>query len=176
MPTQPKLPTHSDHTIIWLRFRNTTSVTSRVFKRKYRTANSTDEMSSTPSLYRCCDLSVAVSAVNSVPATNIDSAAISGLAMRLVQRVDVRIAPTPASPAEASAAAAGPCISSSRKMNISPAANELFERGIFTGKAPAIIATAMPTASCSVAPAGSDATRISESPTLAAPSATTAHQ
>src|SRR5260370_34111186 len=114
MPTQPKLPTHSDHTIIWLRFRNTTSVTSRVFKRKYRTANSTDETSSTPSLYKCCDLSVAVSAVNSVPATNIDSAAISGLAMRLVLPLDVRIAPTPGSPTGASDAAAAPVLLSTR--------------------------------------------------------------
>jgi hypothetical protein len=64
-----------------------------------------------------------------------------GLAMRLLQREVVRKAPTPASPAAASAAASGPCISSSRNMKISPAANEILVRGMRTGKKPASMAS-----------------------------------
>ena len=47
--------------------------------------------------------------------------------------LELRIEPTSASPAAASTAAAGPCINSSRKMKISPAANEFFEPGMRTG-------------------------------------------
>ena len=60
-------------------------------------------------------------------------AASAGLISRLVQRLELRIEPTKASPAAASTAAAGPCISSNRKMKISPAANEFFEPGMRTG-------------------------------------------
>ena len=42
------------------------------------------------------------------PAENIASAAMAGLAMRLVQRLEVRHEPTAASPEAASAAAPGP--------------------------------------------------------------------
>ena len=68
-----------------------------------------------------------------MPALNIAAAAIAGLAMRLVQRLDVRHEPTSASPAAASVAAGGPYSSSRLKMKISPAANEFLERGTRTG-------------------------------------------
>jgi hypothetical protein len=65
--------------------------------------------------------------------------AVAGLTIRLVQRLDVRHDPTSASPAAASVAAAGPCSSNSRKIAISPAVNEFFERGTRNGTKPASI-------------------------------------
>ena len=59
----------------------------------------------------------------------IDSTAIIGLAMRLLARLEVRQEPTAASPLAANTAAAGPWISSSRKMKISPAAKEFLVKG-----------------------------------------------
>src|SRR2546430_11522777 len=73
---------------------------------------------------------------------------IAGLAMRLVQRVEVRQDPTVASAAAVKVAAAGPCSSSSRKMNISPAAYECFDCGMRTGKKAASTAIAAMVAAC----------------------------
>ena len=103
--------------------------------------------------------------------------AVAGLTIRLVQRLDVRHEPTSASPAAASVAAAGPCSSSSRKMKISPAANEFFERGTRNGKKPASIAIARhaPTsASSSSGSADSAAQRMREDD--ATPISTMIHQ
>src|SRR5205085_12604553 len=107
------------------------------------------------------------------PAHAIATAAIAGLAMRLVQRLDVRHEPTSASPADASVAAAGPYSSSRLKMKISPAANEFLERGPRTGTTPASIPTATPIATGRCCPAGSAAAACAITPT---PSSTTDHQ
>ena len=96
--------------------------------------------------------------------------------MRLVQRLEVRHEPTNASPADASVAAAGPCSSSSRKMKISPAAKEFFERGMRTGNTPASIAISAPAAICIQAIAGIAATRCTENSSVATPSSTMVHQ
>jgi hypothetical protein len=101
---------------------------------------------------------------------------MAGLTMRLVQRRDVRYEPTKASPAAATLAAAGPWMSSSRKMKISPAAKEFFECGMRTGKTPASIAMAMPTDTCSQACGVRSASETPACTSTAAPSATTVHQ
>jgi hypothetical protein len=80
----------------------------------------------------------------SVPTPIIAMHAINGLMIRLVQRLDVRSAPTSPSPVAAIAAAGGPYRSSRRKMKISPAAKEFVERGIRTGNAAASIARTTP--------------------------------
>src|SRR5882762_11137746 len=96
-------------------------------------ANNIDSASRAPSPSNSCDFIVAARTLSNEPVRNMATAAIAGLAMRLVQREEVRHDPTHASHAEATVAAAGPCISNSRKMKISPAANEFFERGMRTG-------------------------------------------
>jgi hypothetical protein len=108
------------------------------------TANAIDVKSS--AAWPNCSLvpNAPTSRFSSEPVVIIATAAIVGLAMRLVQRADVRHAPMPASQAEASVAAAGPCIRSSRKMKISPAANEFFDRGMRTGNKPASMVMATP--------------------------------
>ena len=118
----------------------------------------------------------AMAQCSSDPAPNMAMPAMAGLARRLVQRLDVRHEPTAASAAAASVAAAGPCMSSSRKMKISPAANECFWRGMRTGKHPASIATAMPLAICSTPSGVSRATLNIETTSTAAPASTAHHQ
>ena len=96
-----------------------------------------------------------MAAWSTVPTLNIATQAIAGLAMRLVHRLEVRQEPINPSPAAANVAAAGPCSSNSRKMKISPAAKEFFERGTRTGKKPASMAMPAPTATCNKSPRGS---------------------
>jgi hypothetical protein len=123
---------------------------------------------------RCC--SHANVMCSSEPQQNIASAESVGLAMRLVQRLELRMAPTIVSQPAANVAAAGPCISSSRKMKTSPAANELFEAPMRTGKKPATIAITMPASTCATTAPGSMATLVAECITAARPSRTTVHQ
>ena len=111
-----------------------------------------------------------------LPAATIASPAIAGLAMRLVQRLDVRIEPTKASPAAASTAADGPCISSSSRMNTSPAANEFFECGMRTGKPPASIAISVPAATWTQTSGGWRATSTRAQRMMQAPPSTATHQ
>ncbi len=118
----------------------------------------------------------AVTTSNSEPARAIDRQAIAGLAMRLVQRFDVRHEPTKASPAAATIAPHGPCISSSRKMKISPATNEFFECGTRTGKKPASIAIAVAAATCCSADGSIGATFRHAIAKTVVPSATAPHQ
>ncbi len=106
----------------------------------------------------------------------METIAIAGLAMRLVQRLEVRHEPTSASPAAASAAAGTPCISSTRKMKISPAAKELVERGMRTGKKPASVAMAAPATICSSAARGSAATAPTQCSSTSTPMDTMVHQ
>ena len=113
---------------------------------------------------------------NGEPATHMASAAIAGLPMRLLQRLEVRHDPTAASPTAASTAASGPWISSSRKMKVSPAAKEFFERSTRTGKKPASMAMAAPTAVCNQASGGCRAKSPSDTASAQAPSTTTVHQ
>jgi len=61
-------------------------------------------------------------------------------------------------------------------MKISPAANELVERGIRTGTKPASMAISMPTPTCHCAARGRPDTATAEYPTTAVPMSTTAHQ
>ncbi|TMH12681.1 MAG: hypothetical protein E6H65_05590 [Betaproteobacteria bacterium] len=124
---------------------------------------------------RLCNAPSALS--SSEPEQNIEIAAIVGLAMRLVQRLDVRQEPTSASPADASVAAAGPCSSNRLKMKISPAANEFFERGMRTGNMPASIATTTPIITCRHCDAERRVvTALAANAIVTAPSTTTVHQ
>ncbi len=106
----------------------------------------------------------------------IATAADAGLTSRLVQRLELRIEPTKASPPAASTAAVGPCISNSRKMKISPAANEFFDPGMRTGYMPAIIATTQPIRICSWMPGGWVVSWAAANNTATHPTVTTVHQ
>ncbi len=176
MPIHPKLPNSSDSVSRSLRLSFGTSVTSRVLMMKYANAKRMVADSSTGAMFQPRVRTAASVASSSVPAQNIATAAIAGLTMRLVQRLDVRHDPTSASPVEASVAAAGPYSSSRLKMKISPAANEFFERGTRTGNTPASIATATPIATGRWRDAGSTATESTEAAIVTAPSATMDHQ
>ena len=104
------------------------------------------------------------------------SAAMAGLAMRLVQRRELRLDPMAASTLAASVAAAGPCSSSSRKMKVSPAVTEWIERGLRTGNRPASTMITRPTATCQAAWAGRSARLARASTRAVPPASTTVHQ
>ncbi|HET6314882.1 MAG TPA: hypothetical protein VFG86_00385, partial [Chloroflexota bacterium] len=114
MPTQPKLLNISCSVGHWLRLRYGTAVISSVLSTKWSTAHSIVATSSSPALYRPSVREASMPACSSVPVPNMATQAIAGLAMRLVQRLDVRHEPISPSLAAASVAAAGPCSSSSR--------------------------------------------------------------
>ena len=96
--------------------------------------------------------------------------------MRLVQRLELRQEPTPASQADARAAASGPFIINSRKMKISPAVKELVERGMRTGTRPAVIASTVATTICNQADGGMPAMCCTACSSAPLPSSTTLHQ
>ena len=111
-----------------------------------------------------------------LPLANIANEAMAGLPRRLVQRLEVRKEPTAPSVAAASVAAAVPCINSSKKMKISPAANECLECGMRTGKIAASSVRATPASTCSQAIGVSSSRATNEWPSAAAPASTTVHQ
>ena len=113
---------------------------------------------------------------SSEPVATMASAAEAGLKSRLVQRLDVRQVPTPASAAATTAAAAGPCISSTRKMKISPTMNEFLVPGTRTGNKPAPMVKASPAAICTQASQGMAATAAKLKASADNPVPTTAHQ
>ena len=70
--------------------------------------------------------------------------AMAGLAMRLVQRLEVRHEPVSASTPATNAAAAGPSANNTRNRNISPAAKEVLVPGRRIGNNPAPTANTIP--------------------------------
>ena len=115
---------------------------------KYSAENSSVAPSSAAAPLHGEASSLASVACSSEPAPSMASAAAVGLKSRLVQRLEVRIAPTAPSIAATRLAAAGPSISSTRMMKISPAAYECLVPGTRTGNIPAQIASAAPPAIC----------------------------
>ena len=164
MPTQRKTLTRSAS---WKkgspRLRRSTPESNVALSRKYNEPASIASAISTtvplaagaasPSAPGCPRPARAVS--SRLPVMPIVTAAMVGLAMRLVQRLEVRSEPMKASPATATAAAAGPSISSSRKMKTSLATKDCRVPGIRTGKSPASIARPMPAATCNHTRGGS---------------------
>jgi hypothetical protein len=85
----------------------------------------------------------ACSTPNSSPAIVMPPALDASVAMRLLRRRVVRIAPISPSRPAASAAAGTPCSASMRKMTLSPVAIECLVRGIGMGKAAAMTTIAL---------------------------------
>ena len=152
------------------------AVISSVLTTKYSTALAMVASSSRPGPYRSWTLALARTDCSRLPRPNMAMLAMAGLAMRLVQRLDVRQLPVSPSAAAATMAAAGPSSSSSRKTKISPAANELLLRGMRIGTRPAIMAMAVPTTTCSWLAQGSASSCSTDPDNRKKPTSTTAHQ
>ena len=153
-----------------------TPVSSTALMTKYSPAKAIIAAATPAALATPAPSSRASAHCSSEPEVQIDRPVMAGVTSRLVQRLDVRKAPSPVSPAATRAAAAGPIISSTRKMKASPTAKDCLAPGTRTGNRPEPTARARPTVICSATDQGCCSTHIAQPASTLPPRPTISHQ